>query len=284
MRKQTKDIKKQLQSLNTLEEKINLLKDTYKGEGCYILTSGPSMKDYTSEYLREKLKNKLVIAVKQTYNIAPDIVDFHLLNTCNYQPYNYKDSKPIVMMVEIAGSTAKTPELKPDLTLYIDKTEASKEKSLSISLEYEKYLFTKSLKRPFGPGILHEIGIYLPILLGCKKINIIGWDLGEPNNNEIKRFYEYSGIEKKIQKFIMDFSPSFYNRIYVRILNKINYIRYLLGSKNIVLNNPGITIGEAKFIAESTKELYVWLKSKNIDMSIVSKNSMVDSIVPRFEL
>jgi len=158
------------------------------------------------------------------------------------------------------------------------------EKSLAASLKYEKYLLTRSLNRPFGPGIMHELGIYLPLLLGCKEINIIGWDLGEPNNNEIKRFYEQRNFGKKMQRLVMDISPDFYNKVYVRIINRVNYLRYLLGDKNVVLNTPGITVGEAKFIAKSTKELYLWLKEKSINLNIISNTSMVDKIVPRKKL
>lgn len=284
MRPQTKDIKKQLKEYKTLKEKVDYLKDKYKDEECYILTAGPSVNDYAAEYIREKLKDKLVISVKQTYNIAPEIVDFHLLNPCNYQPYNYDQHKPIVLMVEVAEINWKIPDAKIDLTFYIDKNNAKKEKSLAITMDYEKYLLTNSLERPFGPGIMHELGIFLPVLLGCKKINIIGWDLGEPDNNEIKRFYESSNLQKKLEKKIMDFSPSFYNRFYVGIINKTNYYRFMLGNKKVILNNPGITDGEAKFIATSTKRLYHWLKNKGIDINIISKSSMVDEIVPRINL
>ena len=59
-----------------------------------------------------------------------------------------------------------------------------------------------------------------------------------------------------------------------------NILKYFLG-KDHTLNNPGITVDEAVFISNSTKELYLWLKKKNIDLFIISKNSMIDEIVPR---
>ena len=221
--------------------------------------------------------------MKQTYNIVPDIVDFHLLNSYNYQPYSYEKNEPIIMMAQLSNSTTKTPGSAEDFKFYINRKEATKEGALSNTLNYEAYLLDENLESPFGPGIIHELGIYLPILLGVKVINIIGWDLGAINTNEIKRFYENDNISKKIEKTIINISPDLYNKIYVRIINKINYYKFLLGS-NVVLNNPGITEGEADFIAKSTIELYKWLGSKNIALNIISKNSMVDKIVPRIEL
>jgi hypothetical protein len=284
MKPQTDKLKKQLKQLTSVEEKIQLLKNKYKDEECYILTAGPSIKDYDPEYIKEKLKDKLVIAVKQTYNIAPDIVDIHLLNPFNYQPYDYTKSEPVILMTTVEGLKAKTPKLQEDLMFYINRNRCKKEDSVAIKLNYEDYLLDKNNYRPFGPGIIHEVGIYLPILFGVKKINVLGWDLGEPKSDEIKRFYEVNEVSKMIQKFIMNISPSFYNKVYVRVLNKINYYRFLMGNKSVILNNPGIALGEAKFIAKSTKELYLWLKNKDIELNIISNSSMVDKIVPRVRL
>jgi hypothetical protein len=33
----------------------------------------------------------------------------------------------------------------------------------------------------WGCGMMYEIGIPLALLLGCKKIVAVGWDLGDPN-------------------------------------------------------------------------------------------------------
>ena len=52
----TRKYKKQMQELESCEERINLLKDSYKDKDCYILTCGPGLKQYTPEFLKEKLK------------------------------------------------------------------------------------------------------------------------------------------------------------------------------------------------------------------------------------
>ena len=70
-----------------------MLKDKYEGQECYILTCGPSLKSYNPNFLKEKLKDKLVIAVKQAYNYCPDVVDFHLFNSNNFETYRYKEDR-----------------------------------------------------------------------------------------------------------------------------------------------------------------------------------------------
>lgn len=283
MKLETSEIKKGFKSLHSLNDKVKFLKDKFKGEECYILTAGPSIKDYSSEYIKKKLKNKLVISVKQTYDLVGDIVDFHLLNPFNYRVYDYKKNNPIVVMVNLLTFQRFTPKSNEDLKFLIERKKCKKQFSLAQTKEFEKHLLENNLIRPFGPGIMYEIGIYLAIHLGVKSINVIGWDLGSKNSNEINRFYENKSFLKKTEQKIMNLSPNFYNLIFIRFINMYNVLKYFLG-KNHTLNNPGITVDEAVFISNSTKELYNWLLSKGVNLNIISNNSMIDKIVPRKKL
>lgn len=279
MRPQTLLLKRRLRQTQDLEEKLSLLKDAYQGEECFILTAGPSLNDYPREYLREILKDKLVLAVKQTVKLFPDIIDFHLLNQYNFQRYVTSETT-ITAMVRFRGSRAKTPVLYEDLSFYIDPTLATTEASLAITKDYAVHTLEQTLDRPFGPGIMHELGIYLPVLLGVKTVNVIGWDIGQPNNNEIKRFYEGESLLKRVQRFIMHYSPTLYNSVYIKWENRLKLLAFLLGF-DVVINNPGIVAGEAKFIAASTRELYRWYRDIGINMNVISTRSMIDSTVPR---
>ncbi len=279
MRPQTLPLKRRLSQTQILAEKISLLKDSYQGEECFILTAGPSLNDYPQEYLREKLKDKLVIAVKQAVKLFPEIVDFHLLNQYNFQRY-VTNNATITAMVRFRGSRAKTPGLQEDLPFYIDPSLAITEASLAITKNYAAHTIEQTLERPFGPGIMHELGIYLPVLLGVKTVNVIGWDIGQPNTNEIKRFYEGECLLKRVQRYVMHFSPNLYNSVYIKWENRLKLLAFLLG-RDVVINNPGIVPNEAKFIAASTGELYRWYREIGINMNVISTRSMIDSVVPR---
>ena len=52
-----------------ISDRLAQLKNSYEGETCYIATVGPSIKDYEEDYLRHRLKDELIITVKQAYNI-----------------------------------------------------------------------------------------------------------------------------------------------------------------------------------------------------------------------
>ncbi|EIX7200284.1 hypothetical protein MK455_001725, partial [Campylobacter jejuni] len=87
MKNITSELKKQILCCSNLSNKMDLLKNKYKGDICYILTAGPSLNDIDKKNIKSKLRDKLVFSIKQTFNIAPEIVDFHLLNPWNYTLY-----------------------------------------------------------------------------------------------------------------------------------------------------------------------------------------------------
>ena len=90
MHKNTPILKKEINSqFDDSYDRVKHLKDKYNGETAYILTSGPSVNDIPEELLNEKLKDKLVISIKQSIDRVPNITDYHLLNFCKLTRYNY---------------------------------------------------------------------------------------------------------------------------------------------------------------------------------------------------
>ena len=65
----TISLKKQMWELEEIPDRVNLMKDWYKDETCYIVTAGPSLRNFEKEWLRERLKNNLVFTLKQSYFI-----------------------------------------------------------------------------------------------------------------------------------------------------------------------------------------------------------------------
>ena len=75
----TEPLKEKIQSLESIPERIETLKDSYKGETCYIVSAGPSLKEYDPEFLKSRLKNSLVFTIKQSYLLLKEVCDFHIL-------------------------------------------------------------------------------------------------------------------------------------------------------------------------------------------------------------
>lgn len=144
-------------------EKLKLLHNFHYGKDGVILSCGPSIKKYKKEILN--LKNVIIIGVKQAINVAP-YLNYHLLNFVNSQKYSYVSPKPIIL-----ETTRGTGKSNADIKFPFVHT-----KPLSSTKEFSNYQMNKTFKRPWGPGIMYEMGFYLAFHLGLKKLTTYGWD------------------------------------------------------------------------------------------------------------
>ena len=239
-------LKQEIQAFSSNKKKVELLKDKYKGEDCYILTCGPSLKNYSPDFLREKLKGKLVFAVKQAYNYTPEIVDFHFFNVNNFEVYEYNKSKPVVITNSAENELACIHHIwsnKQDYDIFtFIEDDKNFSKSICKSLNFEDYTFDKKMNRPWGPGMMTELVIYTAEHLGVKNIYTIGWDLEEPGSTKSNHFY-------KDKSLIRPADP--------------------MKQEEITLN------------IEMTKHLQQWLQTKGINLFVANDNSHVHKSVPR---
>lgn len=313
MQKITKILKSKIQRYSKNEDRLSILHGAYFGETCYILTCGPSIRDIWNERIRDILNDKLVISIKQAYDLSPDIMDFHLLNVWNYKKYDYHNKSTIIVMGK------QNINVIPDNIVYdmlfniCDNTEKTTY-PLAKNRNFDDYLFTKSLVRPWGPGIIYELGIYLAIHLGVTEIVMIGWDIGEKGGIQYRHFYDDDNrktdrntsvntdsnglinilwhINYRIKKRGFNIKPII-EILPKSLINKVSSVNYSCDtscdphyySSNVNIYNVPIPLkGEEKLIAESTRDLYYWLQTKNINIKIVSENSLADPCIPRVQL
>lgn len=317
MLKKTVELKKKIQELDNLQEKLAVLHGAYHGETCYLITCGPSINDIWNKRIEEILDHNLAIAVKQAYDLAPHVMDFHLLNPWNYKIYEYPEPKPIT--VTLQSKYFFTPlNLVYDLD-FSNPLDSSKpepldhskpQASLALNRNFDDYLFTKRLDRPWGPGIVYELGIYLAIHLGVSELIVVGWDIGEPTTNTHRHFYDkaqVSGIKEKPSTSSLKrlFSLVKKRRIALVVGRKLlplglrNRLFYIYSTtyyfdnstgeatkvfNTPIYNTPLLYNEEIELIADSTEELYYWLRNKGIDLKIVSDRSLVHPCVPRIKL
>ena len=94
---------------------------------------------------------------------------------------------------------------------------------------------------------MYELGLPLPIHLGCKKIVTIGWDMGDPNEKWVKE----DGTHQHFYKQKPDCVPQ-----------------------------PG----EIKESLDSTEELHNWFIKNDIDFSMISDISLASDKLKRIKL
>ena len=232
---------------NIITSKVNKLTGQFAGEDCYILGCGPSLANYSPDFLREKLKDKLVIALKQAYNYAPEIVDIHMFNSNNVQAYEYTKSRPLVIGSSAESLPATSRGLwstKQEFDIFFfmpdDKNYAN---ALCNARNFNDYTLDKTIYRPWGPGMMYETVLHTALHLGVENIYTIGWDMENPGTTTSHHFYEDT--------------------------NKIIRKPDLMKKDEIVRN------------IEASKDVYNWLKQKGVNLYIGSEGSHVHSDVPR---
>ena len=262
----TKQLRENIGKHELIPDRLNEMKNFYKNETAYIVTCGPSLNDIPQEELREKLKDKLVIANKQAYDRLGGIVDFHTLNIINYQPYAYENDKtvtiwevfeqwhpqlilqnnwPCHLMLPVVGNHIPNPQR-------MDESQAGK-------LNFEDWTLDKTIYRQFGPGMMYEVIFHLAVYLGVKKIIVVGWDIGDLSS--------YSGNDPN--------EIVCHDHCYSTKENKYG---------DVIEAKCGMTYRETQVVIDSTKPLKEWLNSKGIELELVSNKSSAHKSIKRVKL
>jgi hypothetical protein len=269
MNSKTSELFKLINQYDDIPDRLNQLKDYYKGETCYIVSAGPSLKKYERKFIKEKLKDKLVICVKQAYTVLEEIADFHVLNLTNFQPYDYKDLNTIVvwevfeqfhpqlilsnnlkcdLMLPVIGNH------NPDIVDRINNSQAGK-------LNFDDFTLDKTLNRMYGPGIMYETVIHLALYLGVSEIITLGWDIGDVS--------KFKGNDLKEDVWQDHFYEGYEGN---NLADKISYAP------------TPMNFHEVNTVVNSTKTLNEWLLSQNVKLSIISDTNPAHESIPRTEL
>tara|TARA_A100001391_G_scaffold18292_1_gene10214 strand:+ start:195 stop:956 length:762 start_codon:yes stop_codon:yes gene_type:complete len=252
MKTKIKNLKSNIGVYKKYSHKMKLLENSCEGQTCYIIGCGPSLKDIDTEELKDKIKDDLVFTIKQSYFLFKDISDFHFFNCNNFTPFNNNNYTIYCSQADaLTESIAKAYIWKNqqyDLN-FVLKDNKIIDNRLSRSFDFNKWKFSNTLIRPWGPGIISETVFYMAQHLGISKIRTIGWDHTDPltNDTTVEHFY-----------------------------NDKEYSIFAKASK--------IDRQELLESIELSKKTFFWLKEEKIDLEVFkSDKCFIDKEVNRFE-
>lgn len=259
----------EIRGLKNTSAKIKALAGLGAGQTCYILASGPSLKEYEPERLNELLDGKLVFALKQSFEYVPKIIDFLIINSWNFQKYDYSQRHPLVVREEGPNDPPVYggEDIKLDVVAADDiSTQLARKKN------FDDFLFSRQLDRPWGPGVLYEIGFYLAVHLGVSRIVTLGWDVGVKSSPVMPHFYEAASPER--------------TRLLARAktIADVRERNLFLHENGILYNKPRIIPEEVDICAGVSGDWYRWLEGRGIPLRVVSTQSMVAPEIPRVRL
>jgi hypothetical protein len=237
-------------------EKIEFLKDLFKGEKSYVLSCGPTLTDHDPDKIRGLLKDNLAISVKQSFDLFGEFIDFHIYNCANFKEYDYSNNRPVI--IEASTSPYKLSEC--DLKFFIRERDFNK--SLSITEDFDSWTFEQqTILRPYGPGIMYEVVFYTLQHLGVSDIITIGWDNKLIEGTAAQQhFYDKQGSKLQKSQFI---------------------------HSNEVAENPAAVETLTKEGEVSTNGIlpwYKWLKSKECHLKIVSSINPAPEEIERVQI
>jgi hypothetical protein len=281
MHPKTSLLKKHLRNVGSLEETVRILNHFYANETLYVISCGPSLNSIDTGQLARVLNGRLVMTVKQAFNLFPGQSDFHVYNNFNHQKYVYGKSNTTI---RIFGCDPYCPKIfgpEPDLKFTIDpsfeKPEGVRDNLLMHSLDFDRYLLSRTLIRPCGYGILYELVFYLAVHMGVRRCIVIGWDLAA-KEADYKRFYSSRPMPWILQKGISILRFLIGRRRTERFRA---WTRYQLG---YIYNEQGALPNEMAPLIASTRHVHAWLRRQGVELAVVSPVSCVDSAIPRLEL
>lgn len=223
MNSRTKELKKQIQELETVEERFKLLKQTYADCKAVILAPGPSLNDYDLSCLYDR-DDIVVLSIKQAQDRVKGQSDFHIVNTYNFDKYNGYDYANLDCIIFYGLSESfidvqmEKLAIKPhpvDMWVpVINPPSITYEHSIHKAADYDKfYMLGNETKTWWGTSILYEQAIPTALLLGCKEISTIGWDLGTGAHSydDDKINFKVDSADVKRTQDSIDTTPQLYD-------------------------------------------------------------------------
>ena len=238
------------------EDRLKILKDSFKGEDCYIVSCGPTLTENDQDKVKKLLSDNLTISIKQSYDLYKDLVDIHVYNCANYKEYDYGDKKPIIL--EAGTSLFELGENDLHFTI----RERRFDRSVSAIKNFDDWTFDNNSKaRPYGPGIMYESVFFLLEHLGVSSVTTLGWDNKLLDKAADKQhFYDQGGSSFEGKKMIT--------------------INEVAKNENSVKNLPL----EEQMTIDVISNWYDWLLSKGCELKIVSSINPAPEKVQRVKI
>ena len=194
MKEKTKKIKSHMGIYQNYKHRMNLLKNAFDGETCYILSCGPSLNDLDHSFIKDRLEDELVLTVKQAYLVFHEITDFHFFNCNNFSSFKNSPDTIYCSQADALPEQIAQHHIWKGQTYdlnFVLRDNKNHDNKLTKKKNFDHWTFDSRLDRPWGPSIMHETVLYMAMFLGVSEIRTIGWDHIDPEgeNNKITHFY-----------------------------------------------------------------------------------------------
>lgn len=157
--------------------------------------------------------------------------------------------------------------------------------SLSATEDYASNTIDKTgIMRPWGPGIILEMVLYVLMHMGIKDITTIGWDIaGDGGTNQ--HYYEQDPppVHLSRQKNYRALAKSFVKKLGLsqplRVI--LHFFRHKIAraayERGEVCYKTRMQPGEAELVASSIPSLLAWFSSQGVEIRVISNSKWMAS-------
>lgn len=182
------NLRRAVRDLPTVEGKLTALRDAFPQTAMWLLSCGNTLNDFsTAELLDGFAAGDVVVCVKQAIEKVGPRCDFHLLNDVRLDRYSYGEDRPIVLAYQNVGRRA---EFDADIELPANIENFAYKSSVSETGDFDRWRLHLTPERPYGPGIIYELGFYLALHLGVRTVFTLGYS---SHPGKASHFYRNSG-------------------------------------------------------------------------------------------
>jgi len=235
--------------------------------------------------LRDVLPGVLTIAVKQAIDVTGDQTDFHCWNPFNVRKFARPSSTTLRCLVE--ESTGRIPQWnRSDLAFPQVSADGLLQSSLALHRDFEGYLLADTPVRPFGPGIMYELVLYLAVHLGVSEIITIGWDIAN-SGGQNTHFYDREAGESFFQTARPTVAPP--PSLGDRLPRSLRYPARLAKTRiaharGQIYNRARPLPGETDLVADSTAAAARWLAESGVSVAAVTTSTHLDAGIRRLSV
>jgi hypothetical protein len=276
MHRSTIELAERLRRRPSQPAKLDLLRGSFAGQTCVVVTCGPSLQTFDPAQLRSALDGKLTIAVKQAIDVVGDQADFHTWNSYNVSRFAWPSRSTIKCLVkEPTGRVVQWN--RPDLSLTQEWGNGDLSRSLAHTRQFDAYGLELNQVLPFGPGIMYELVFYLALHLGVSEIVTVGWDIANDDGKNT-HFYDSSSDKEYFERGRVEgtSAPSARESVPEPMRRVVRMSRTFRSHRSGQLYNRTTPLdGETRLVSESTADVAAWLRSKGVRLRAVTESPHV---------
>jgi hypothetical protein len=158
---------------------VDLMRGAFQGLTAVIATCGPSLGMLPAETVRTAVRGVPCFVVKQALDVVRDETDLHCWNAFNVRRFGRHSSSTIRCLVE--EPSGRVPQWnRYDVGFPQVNGHGDLRRSVAVGRDFDSYLLNGGGPRPFGPGIMFELVLYLVVHMGVTDVLTIGWDIANP--------------------------------------------------------------------------------------------------------